>query len=328
MSGSFSVAVIVGSLRRESFSRKMAHALMAQAPKSLTCGIVEIGDLPLYNQDLDDKPPANWEKFRAGIRKADAVLFVTPEYNRSIPGCLKNATDIGSRPQGKNVFDGMPAGIVSVTPYKLGAFGANHALRQSFVYLNLLPMQQPEAYIGNAGEMFDESGKLKNDDTAKILKTFMNALASWIETVRAGAGADKNGFGEFLEKRDEIARDYVNGDAASLGKVVAQHDPATFFSPGGDIDQGAAKVAASYKKGAKMFSGPGKSKLEILQSHAGGDLAFWTGLQRAEVRMGPKGEKTPMTLRITEVFRFEDGGWKLAHRHADMKDASKASKAA
>jgi NAD(P)H-dependent FMN reductase len=166
MSGPSSVAIVVGSLRKASFSRKMAHALMAHAPKSLKCGIVEIGDMPLYNEDLDDKPPASWERFRADIRKADAVLFVTPEYNRSIPGCLKNATDIGSRPEGKNVFDAMPAAIVSVTPYKQGAFGANHALRQNFVYLNLLPMQQPEAYIGNAGELFDKGGKLKNNESS------------------------------------------------------------------------------------------------------------------------------------------------------------------
>jgi NAD(P)H-dependent FMN reductase/ketosteroid isomerase-like protein len=317
MSGPFSVAVIIGSLRKASFSRKMAHALMAHAPESLSCRIVEIGNLPLYNEDLDDKPPASWERFRADIRKADAVLFVTPEYNRSIPGCLKNATDIGSRPAGKNVFDAMPAGVVSVTPYKLGAFGANHALRQNFVYLNLLPMQQPEAYIGNAGELFDKAGKLKNDDTAKILTTFMNAFASWIATVCAGSAS--HGFDEFLGKRDEIARDYVNGEPASLDNIVARHDPATFFSPAGKVEQGASRVASSYKKGAKAFSKPGKSKLEILQSGASGNLAFWTGLQHAEVRQASNGKKIPMILRITEVFRYEDGGWKLAHRHADME---------
>ena len=317
MSGSFSVAVIVGSLRKASFSRKMAHALMAHAPKSLTCRIVEIGNLPLYNEDLDDKPPASWERFRADIRKADAVLFVTPEYNRSIPGCLKNATDIGSRPQGENVFDAMPAGVVSVTPYKQGAFGANHALRQNFVYLNLLPMQQPEAYIGNAGELFDKSGKLKNDDTAKILTTFMNAFASWIATVRGGAAS--HDFDAFLGKRDAIARDYVNGEPDTLDSIVARHDPATFFSPAGKVEQGAAKVASSYRKGTKAFSRPGKSKLEVLQSGASGNLAFWTGLQHAEIRSASDGKKIPMTLRITEVFRYEDGGWKLAHRHADME---------
>jgi NAD(P)H-dependent FMN reductase len=186
MSGPFSVATIIGSLRAASYSRKMAHALISLAPPSLTCQLVEIGDLPLYNEDLDAKPPASWERFRGQIRAADAVLFVTPEYNRSIPGGLKNATDIGSRPEGENVFDGLPAGVVSVTPYKLGAFGANHVLRQNFVYLNLLPMQQPEAYIGNAGKLFDQEGKLQSDDTAKLGKSFMIAFASWIETVSAG----------------------------------------------------------------------------------------------------------------------------------------------
>lgn len=319
MSGQSSVAIVVGSLRKASFSRKMAHALMAHAPRSLKCGIVEIGDMPLYNEDFDDKPPASWERFRADIRTADAVLFVTPEYNRSIPGCLKNATDIGSRPEGKNVFDAMPAAIVSVTPYKQGAFGANHALRQNFVYLNLLPMQQPEAYMGNAGELFDKGGKLKNNHTAKILREFMSAFASWIGIVNAGASS--HGFDEFLKKRDEIARDFVNGESGSLEKIVARHDPATFFSPTGDVEQGATKVASIHKMSAKMFSKPGKSKLEILQSGAGGNLAFWTGLQHAEVRKGPKGDNIPMTLRITEVFRYEDGGWKLAHRHADMEKA-------
>jgi NAD(P)H-dependent FMN reductase/ketosteroid isomerase-like protein len=316
MSGSFSVAIIVGSLRAESFSRKMAHALIARAPKSLTCRIVEIGDLPLYNEDLDDNPPANWERFRDEIREADAILFVTPEYNRSIPGCLKNATDVGSRPEGKNVFDGMPAGIVSVTPYKLGAFGANHALRQNFVFLNLLPMQQPEAYIGNAGELFDTQGKLKDEETAKFLKKFLAAFVSWIETV--GAGGKPQAFDGFMKKRDEIARDYVNGEFASLDRIVTRHNPATFFSPKGDTEQGATAVASSYKAGAGMFKKPGSSKLDVLQSGASGDLAFWTGSQQATVRNG-KGDPVDMTLRITEVFRFEDGGWKLAHRHADMK---------
>jgi NAD(P)H-dependent FMN reductase/ketosteroid isomerase-like protein len=318
MSEPLSVAVIIGSLRAGSFSRKTARALMALAPTSLSCRIVEIGDLPLYNEDLDDKPPKSWERFRGEIRDADALLFVTPEYNRSIPGCLKNATDVGSRPQGKNVFDGMPAAVVSVTPYKLGAFGANHALRQNFVYLNILPMQQPEAYIGGAGELFDDNGNAKCPETKAILEKFMGAFASWIKTVRSVPGT--HGFDEFMKKRDEIARDYVNGEPEPLDKIVSRRDPATFFSPKGNIDQGAGAVASSYKAGAKMFSKPGTSELKVLQSGSSGDLAFWTGLQHARVRMGRDGEVVPMTLRITEVFRFEDGGWKLAHRHADMKD--------
>src|ERR1700761_6273702 len=313
-----SVAVIIGSLRAGSFSRKTARALIALAPTSLSCRIVEIGDLPLYNEDLDHNPPESWERFRDEIRKSDAILFVTPEYNRSIPGCLKNATDVGSRPPGKNVFDGMPAAVVSVTPYKLGAFGANHALRQNFVYLNILPMQQPEAYISGAGELFDENGNVKSAETTAILEKFMGAFASWINTVRSGT--DANGFDEFMKKRDEIARDYVNGEPEPLDRIVSRRDPATFFSPKGKIDQGAGAVASGYKAGAKMFSKPGTSELEVLQSGASGDLAFWTGLQQARVRMGKDGEVVQMTLRITEVFRFEDGGWKLDTRPAHMKD--------
>src|SRR3954463_2415058 len=142
------VAVLVGSLRRESFSRKIARAVMERAPANVECRIVEIGALPLYNEDLEQSPPAAWQDFRAELRESDAVLFVTPEYNRSIPGCLKNALDVGSRPPKQSVFDGVPAAVVSVTPYKLGAFGANHALRQTFVFLNMPVLQQPEAYVG------------------------------------------------------------------------------------------------------------------------------------------------------------------------------------
>jgi NAD(P)H-dependent FMN reductase len=162
---------------------------MEQAP-SLKCRIVEIGDLPLYNEDLDADPPASWKAFRAEITDKDAILFVTPEYNRSIPACLKNAIDVGSRPQGESVFDGMPVGVVSVTPYKLGAFGANHALRQTFVFLNMPVMQQPEAYIGGVADLLDKDGKLKSEETAKFLTKFMNAFAAWIETVGAAARSD------------------------------------------------------------------------------------------------------------------------------------------
>jgi NAD(P)H-dependent FMN reductase len=175
-----SVAFIVGSLRAASYSRMLAKALIAQAPKSLACRTVEIGDLPLYNQDLDEKPPAAWARFRKEMGDADAIVFVTPEYNRSIPGCLKNAIDVGSRPPNKSVFNGMPAGVVSVTPYKLGAFGANHALRQTFVFLNMPVMQQPEAYIGGVADLFDDKGKLISKETATFLKKFMTAFAQWV----------------------------------------------------------------------------------------------------------------------------------------------------
>jgi chromate reductase len=181
------VAVLVGSLRKESITRKVANALITLAPKEIRCSIVEIGDLPLYNQDFDDNPPVAWSRFRSEIRSNTAILILTPEYNRSIPGALKNAIDVGSRPYGQSVFDGMPAGIVSVTPAKLGAFGANHALRQTFVFLNMPVMQQPEAYIAGAGELFDDKGALKSEDTRAFFAKFMTAFAHWIDTIHRTA---------------------------------------------------------------------------------------------------------------------------------------------
>lgn len=185
MSKPASTAVIVGSLRKASLSRKVALALIAQAPTSLACRIVEIGDLPLYNEDLETEPPEGWTRFRSEIADADAILFVTPEYNRSIPGCLKNAVDVGSRPPGENVFDGLPAGVVSVTPNKMGAFGANHALRETCVYVNLPVMQQPEAYIGGARELFDDEGTLKSHETRAFFGKFLVAFDAWVQRFTA-----------------------------------------------------------------------------------------------------------------------------------------------
>ena len=175
------VAVVVGSLRKESFSRKMARAAAEVAPETLKLEIVEIGQLPHYNQDDDVNPPASWTQFRDRIRRADAVLFVTPEYNRSVPGVLKNAIDVASRPYGKSAWDKKPAAIVSVSPGALSAFGANHHLRQSLVFLNMPAMQQPEAYIGGADKLFDAEGKLINDSTRGFLGKVMQAFAAWID---------------------------------------------------------------------------------------------------------------------------------------------------
>ena len=186
MSQSFAVGVLVGSLRAASFNRRIAKALVERAPPELSCRYIEIGDLPHYNEDLDSDPPAVWTRMREAVSACQAVLFVTPEYNRSFPGCLKNAIDVGSRPPGKSVWNGMPAAVVSVTPYKLGAFGANHALRQTFVFLNMPVMQQPEAYIGGAADLVAEDGSILNADTDKFLRTFMGRFAVWIATVRAG----------------------------------------------------------------------------------------------------------------------------------------------
>jgi chromate reductase len=178
------VAVIVGSLRKESFNRKMANALAEVAAASLALDQVPIGDLPLYNQDLDGDPPPAWTAFRERIRAADAVLFVTPEYNRSVPGVLKNAIDVGSRPYGKSAFARKPAAVVSVTPGLLGAMSANHHLRTSLVFLDMPTLQQPEMYIGGAAKLFDDQGRLTNEDTRKFLAGFVDAFASWIERTR------------------------------------------------------------------------------------------------------------------------------------------------
>lgn len=176
------IAVLVGSLRKESLNRKMAMALMKLSPGSLKLEIIEIGGLPLYNQDSDDNPPAAWTELRERIRNVDGVLFVTPEYNRSVPGVLKNAIDVASRPYGKNAWAGKPGAVVSVSPGAIGGFGANHHLRQSMVFLNMPAMQQPEAYIGHAADLFDEKGNLVNESTREFAKKFMLAFATWVET--------------------------------------------------------------------------------------------------------------------------------------------------
>jgi chromate reductase len=174
------VAVLVGSLRKDSFSRKIAMSLIAIGQDPLAFDVVEIGDLPLYNQDDETNPPPSVVEFRQRVGVANALLFVTPEYNRSVPGVLKNAIDVGSRPYGKSVWEGKPGAVVSVSPGAIGAFGANHHLRQSMVFLNVPMMAQPEAYIGNAKALFDEEGALVNDSTRAFLQKFLQAYAVWI----------------------------------------------------------------------------------------------------------------------------------------------------
>ncbi|MCC6953538.1 MAG: NAD(P)H-dependent oxidoreductase [Deltaproteobacteria bacterium] len=181
MSEKRNIAVIVGSLRKESFCRKSALALAELAPSNLSLSIAEIGQLSMYNQDLDDAPPAEWLAFRDTIRAADGVLFITPEYNRSVPACLKNAVDIGSRPYGKSAWDGKPGAVMSLTPGSQGAFGANHHLRQSLVCLNVLTMQHPEAYFSNASTYFGADGKLVNEETKKYFTRFIESYGKWVE---------------------------------------------------------------------------------------------------------------------------------------------------
>ena len=181
MSKIHKVAVLVGSLRKASINRKLALALAELAPPSLQLQLVEIGDLPLYDEDIDVSPaPEAYSRFREQVRGADALLFVTPEYNRSIPAPMKNAIDVGSRPYGQSVFSGKPGAVLSASPGAIGGFGANHHLRQCLVFLDVYVLQQPEAYLGGAGKFFDDSGKL-DADIEGFLQKFIDAYAAWVE---------------------------------------------------------------------------------------------------------------------------------------------------
>ena len=176
------VAMIIGSLRKGSFTRMVARAIEEVAPQSLQFEEIEIGNLPLYNQDLDadNHAPPEWQWFRDRLRGKDAVLFATPEYNRSVPGVLKNAIDVGSRPYGSSVWASKPAGVVSCSPGAVGAFGANHHLRQSLVFLDMPCLQQPEMYLSHVDKAFDASGKLTDDKLREHLTKFAKAFETWI----------------------------------------------------------------------------------------------------------------------------------------------------
>jgi chromate reductase len=184
------VAVVVGSLRKDSASRKLAKAFAALAPANLKFDFVEIGDLPHFDQDLESDPPAEWTAFRDRIRPADAVLFVTPEYNRSVPGVLKNAIDVGSRPYGASVWNAKPGAVISLSPGGVGGFGANHHLRQSLVFLNV-PLLTAEAYVGNAFTLFSETGELINESTTEFITSYAAAFAQWIERIAPANEARK-----------------------------------------------------------------------------------------------------------------------------------------
>ena len=179
---SYNVAVLIGSLRRNSLNRKMAQALTALAPANLVMQEVVIRDLSFYNEDLDGADaPQSWQDFRAQIRAVDALLFVTPEYNRSVPAGLKNAIDVGSRPISENVWRKKPAAVVSVSPGGIGGFGANHHLRQMLVCVDVYPLQQPEMYIGNGATLFAEDGSIAVAETRTFLARFMDAFTHHIE---------------------------------------------------------------------------------------------------------------------------------------------------
>ncbi|BCH28832.1 ACP phosphodiesterase [Mesorhizobium sp. L-8-10] len=186
------IAVQVGSLRADSLNRKIADQLVRLRPNDLSLEIVGIADLPFYNEDIEENTPPESQEFRERIKAADAVLFVTPEYNRSVPGALKNAIDVGSRPYGASVWNGKPGGVITASPGAIGGFGANHHLRQMFVFLNVLVMKQPEAYLSHASEMFDESGALADERAREFLTSFLNAYAQWVTACLGHADVRQN----------------------------------------------------------------------------------------------------------------------------------------
>ena len=182
---SYKIAILVGSLREGSINRKVARSMCAFTGDNLDCEMIEIGDLPLYNQDLDGNPPEQWTRFRDQVRAADGVLFCTPEYNRSVPGVLKNAIDIGSRPYGQSVFDKKPAAVVTASPSGIGGFGANHHLRQSCVFLNMPMMAQPEAYLGGVNDdSFDGDGCLKDGPLKDVVTRLAHAFHDWVDMIQ------------------------------------------------------------------------------------------------------------------------------------------------
>lgn len=175
------VVVLVGSLREASISRKVARALQALAPAGMRLDITEVADLPFYNQDLDTAaPPTAWATFRDRLRRCDAVLYVTPEYNRSIPAVLKNAIEVGSRPYGKSVWDGKPGAVVSSSPGLLGGSAAAFHLRQVLTNVNVRTLQQPEVYLSGADRLFDESDALANESTRGFLESFLRVFEAWV----------------------------------------------------------------------------------------------------------------------------------------------------
>jgi chromate reductase len=180
----YKIAIIVGSLRKDSINRKIARSICALTGGKLDCSIVEIGDLPLFNQDQEKAPPEPWVRFKEQIAAVDGILFCTPEYNRGMPGVLKNAIDVGSRPYGRSAWDRKPAAIVSASPGSIGGALANHQLRQSCVFLNMPVMQQPEAYLGHVSDdSFDEDGCLKDGPLKGVVEKLANAFAEWVTTI-------------------------------------------------------------------------------------------------------------------------------------------------
>ncbi|HEX2082479.1 MAG TPA: NAD(P)H-dependent oxidoreductase, partial [Xanthomonadaceae bacterium] len=174
------VAVFVGSLRKESFNRQLVRAVEKLAPQGFEFEHVRIDDLPLYNQDFDGAYPAEWTRLKQAVEAADALLFVTPEYNRSVPGVLKNAIDIGSRPWGKNSFAGKPAGVIGISVGQIGTALAQQHLRNTLAYLDVRTLGQPEVFLQHKDGFFDQEGAIADADTRKFLQGWMDRYAAFV----------------------------------------------------------------------------------------------------------------------------------------------------
>ena len=181
--------LLLGSARRNGWTRKLGRALTELAPEGLAIRPIELADLPLYHEALEEPaPPPAWSRFRGEVRAVDALLFVTPEYNRSVPAALKNAIDVGSSPDGCAVWSGKPAAVATFSTGMLGGFGANHHLRQSLVFLDVPVMAQPEAYLSRVERLFDDAGGLRPGPGRDLLTAFMRAFAAWTAARAAPRG--------------------------------------------------------------------------------------------------------------------------------------------
>jgi chromate reductase, NAD(P)H dehydrogenase (quinone) len=181
MAAPHSIVTLVGSLRKESFSLKVANALAKLAPASLKLDVTTLHGISFFNQDLEATPPADWVTFREKLQKSNGVLFVTPEYNRSIPGVLKNAIDVGSRPYGKSSFLGKPIGIISNSPGPLGGVSAAKQLQNILPGISGPIMGQPEAYLVGVGDAFDDKGELTKDALRTVLQQYLDAFAAFVD---------------------------------------------------------------------------------------------------------------------------------------------------
>ena len=175
------IVTIAGSLRKESFSLKIANALAKLAPASLKLDVMTPHGISFFNQDLEANPPADWLAFREKIQKSDGVLFVTPEYNRAIPGVLKNAIDVASRPYGKSSFLGKPTGIISNSPGPLGGVNAAKSLQNVLPGITGPIMGQPETYLTMVGDAFNDKGELIKEPLQKVLEQYLAAFAAFVE---------------------------------------------------------------------------------------------------------------------------------------------------